>query len=195
MANDALASGIVGGNSAFGRNKSDFYPTPPEVTQALLEFLKLEPMQTIWEPACGDWHMANVLIENNHAVIGTDIKYGTDFLTAELPKGVDFIITNPPFSQSEAFIRKCVSHRVPFALLLKSQYWHAARRLSLFQEHPPMYVLPLTWRPDFTFQTRGKGNPLMDVIWCVWGAGGNAGWTEYIPLAKPAEVRRADDDQ
>lgn len=31
------ANRIAGGNSAIGRRESDFYPTPPEVTVALLE--------------------------------------------------------------------------------------------------------------------------------------------------------------
>lgn len=35
------ASRIAGGNSAIGRRESDFYPTPPEVTVALLDFLRL----------------------------------------------------------------------------------------------------------------------------------------------------------
>lgn len=30
------ASRITGGNSAIGRREADFYPTPPEVTVALL---------------------------------------------------------------------------------------------------------------------------------------------------------------
>jgi hypothetical protein len=191
MGSNTLASCIVGGNSAFGRNKSDFYPTPPEATQALLDFLHIPPSMRIWEPACGEGHMVEVMERNGLDVIGTDIQQGTDFLTAELPEGVDWIITNPPFSLAEDFIKKCCSHDVPFALLLKSQYWHAARRLSLFLAHPPMYVLPLTWRPDFTFKTRGKGSPLMDVIWCVWGLY-NAP-TEYIPLAKPVSDWRMND--
>ena len=183
MGSNTLASRIVGGNSAFGRNKSDFYPTPPEATQALLDFLHIPTSMRIWEPACGEGHMVEVMERNGFDVIGTDIQSGTDFLTEEMPDGVGWIITNPPFSLAEDFIKKCSSHDVPFALLLKSQYWHAARRLSLFLDHPPMYVLPLTWRPDFTFKTRGKGSPLMDVIWCVWDV--HNAPTEYIPLPKP----------
>ena len=38
MTMDSLqASRIAGGNSAIGRRESDFYPTPPEVTVALLD--------------------------------------------------------------------------------------------------------------------------------------------------------------
>lgn len=178
-----LGSRIAGGNTAYKRVESDFYPTPPEATQALLNFLKLPEGQTIWEPACGEGHMVEVMQKNNLHVIGTDIQMGVDFLEAEAPDGVDWIITNPPFSLAEQFIRKRAEHGVPFAMLLKSQYWHAARRVALFSTIPPAYVLPLTWRPDFMFKQRGKGSPLMDVNWCVWIPG--AIRTEYIPLIKP----------
>ena len=79
-------------------------------------------------------------------------------------------------------IRKSADHNVPFAMLLKSQYWHAAKRVALFSDIRPAYVLPLTWRPDFLLEARG-GSPLMEVHWCVWMQGSSK--TEYIPLIKP----------
>lgn len=183
------ASRIIGGNTAYNRVKSDLYPTPPEATQALMNFLDLPAGTTIWEPACGQNHMVSVMQEYGHKVIGTDILSGIDFLTAEMPEGISWIITNPPFSRSEEFIRCCIKHNRPFALLLKSQYWHAHKRLNLFRSSPPSYVLPLTWRPDFLFKGRGGGSPLMDVMWCVWNSGKNALRTSYIPLDKPEEGR------
>ena len=182
---DLKGSRIVGGNTAWKRQASDFYPTPPEATQALLDFLKIPVGTVIWEPAVGEGHMAKVMEKNGLRVIGTDIQTGTDFLQADFPHGVNWIITNPPFSLAEEFIRTASKHGVPFAMLLKSQYWHAARRVALFSQVTPSYVLPLTWRPDFMFGTRGSGSPLMDVIWCVWLPCERK--TEYIPLSKPKE--------
>lgn len=129
--------------------------------------------------------MTRVMEKNGLDVIGTDILTGTDFLAADIPSGVEWIVTNPPFSLSEQFIRKCAEHKKPFALLLKSQYWHAAKRYKLFQEITPAYVLPLTWRPDFLFGARG-GASLMDVMWCVW-IPYNEQTTKYIPLKKPSK--------
>lgn len=180
---DLIGSRICGGNTAYKRNASDFYPTPPEATQALLNFLRLPEGTTVWEPACGEGHMVEVMEQNRLEVIGTDIQTGTDFLKAEAPDGVEWIITNPPFSLAEEFIRKSAEHRLPFAMLLKSQYWHAAKRVALFSTITPAYVLPLTWRPDFLFKTRGKGSPLMDVIWCVWIPAVKE--TKFLPLQKP----------
>ena len=114
---------------------------------------------------------------------------GRDFLTTEPPICFDWIITNPPFSLSEAFIRKAYGYRKPFAMLLKCQYWHAAGRLQLFKECTPDIIAPLTWRPDFRFKDEGNhGAPLMDMMWCIWLPRiHKTGTTRYIPLEKPRE--------
>ena len=178
------ASRMVGGNTAYKRIESDFYPTPPEATIALLNFLGLPKTTVIWEPACGENHMVQTMKNMGYATIGSDIQTGEDFLTIPF-KECDWIITNPPFSLAEDFIKRCNQHNRPFALLLKSQYWHAKKRQAIFDEIRPSYILPLTWRPDFLFKTRGKGAPLMDVMWVVWGLYSNATYPLYIPLSKP----------
>lgn len=171
------ASRINGGNSATGRQASDFYPTPPEATIALMQFLNLPPGTRIWEPACGQGHMVRAIQSMGYPVIGTDIQIGDDFLTC-VPRACDWIITNPPFNLAEQFIRRCDALHKPFALLLKSQFWHAAKRYGLFQTISPAWILPLTWRPDFT----GKGQAMMDMSWVVWN--GNSD-TRYRPLKRP----------
>ena len=163
------------------RRNRDFYPTPPECTQALINFLENEGITIgrVWECASGDGHIVRVLEQNRYDVIASDIITGTDFLSAKIPEGgADFIITNPPFVLAEQFIRKAMSFNIPFAFLLKSQFWHAGKRYPLFVERPPSYVLPLTWRPDFC----GGGNSMIDCIWTVWLL--REGPTIYKPLQK-----------
>lgn len=174
---------MIGGNPTANRSETDFYPTPPDVTDALLLLLELPKTTVIWEPACGEMDMVSALQSAGHTVIATDLKYGQDFLTEALPE-CDWIITNPPFRVSDKFIERCVEHGKPFALLLKSQYWHARKRYDLFFNHAPAYVCPLTWRPDFLFKKHEKRSaPLMDVMWCVWIPGSEG--TRYVPLSKP----------
>lgn len=188
MKDKLITSAIVGGGQSTKRKPMDFYPTPREVTVALLDFLQIPTSRKIWEPACSENHMVNVMKERGYEVIGTDIQSGVDFLSADLPDGVEWIITNPPFNASESFITRCIYHRKPFALLLKSQYWHAQKRTGLFEAYPPSFILPLTWRPDFT----GQGSSLMDMMWCVWEKRHfNAPYSLYCPLAKPIEDRRS----
>lgn len=174
------SNSIIGGGDPSKRSERDFYPTPEEVTRSLMSILNLKKDIKIWEPACGQGHIVKAL--NNmgyNNVIGTDIITGTDYLTAKKPGGVEFIITNPPFNMAENFIKKSWEHKVPFALLLKSQFWHAARRYELFNECRPSIIFPLTWRPDFT----GQGSSLMDCIWTVWMMDEKK-HTEYRPLKK-----------
>lgn len=155
------------------RRDLDFYPTPPDVTHALMRFLELKPC-LILEPACGDGAMAEVLKQYGHDVVSSDIRHtgygngGIDFL--ETSADYDAVITNPPFNVSEEFIRHALTQAGTVAMVLKSQYWHAKKRSLLFNEFPPAYVLPLTWRPDFMGGERG-GAPTMEVHWTVWVEG------------------------
>lgn len=171
------------------RPLTDFYPTPWDVTQSLIDFLMLPKTTTIWEPAAGEGHMAKVLESNGYTVRSSDIQAGEDFLLQRECLG-DFIITNPPFIVAEEFIKHSnwLTPKCGFAFLLKSQYWHSAKRFKLFQSVPPQFVCPLTWRPDFLFGAK-SGAPTMEVLWTIWF---NPKWQEcyegatvYKPLDRP----------
>lgn len=116
--NGKVASGITGGKAFYKRTESDYYPTPPEATQALLDFLCIDKKAVIWEPACGQGHMTQVMRNNGYKVVGTDIITGTDYLKAIVPD-CSWIITNPPFSRSQEFIERSILNQKPFAFLLK----------------------------------------------------------------------------
>ncbi len=195
-------SAILANRSSENRDHLDFYPTPPSATIGLMDFLtrdgSLSKHHTIWEPACGIGDMSSVMKKLGNDVIESDIQTGTDYLTCPVPTRdkIDWIITNPPFKLAKEFILRSVEHRVNFAFLLKSQYWHTASRLSLFRQYKPSYILPLAWRIDFKYKERGqgleaKGSPTMEHIWVVW----KRRWcdpdvmyptdTIYQPLEKP----------
>jgi hypothetical protein len=178
------------------RKPSDFYPTPPDVTQALIDAagLSSRPLR-IWEPACGDGAMSKVLAANGHQVHSTDLREdsgfglgGIDFLDPlEAPWGgePDAIITNPPFTLAEEFIRAAIRRAPLVAMLLKSNYWHTQRGLALYHSHPPTMEYKLTWRPAFLSAERGD-NPIMDCSWCVWRRGSStSGWR---PIPRPSFV-------
>ncbi len=174
--------------SAADRNGTDFYATPREATIALAYVLNLAGKR-VYEPAAGKGHMVHALQELGAILTFGDLyPDGFDFTKRTPYAGIDWIITNPPFSQSEAFIKSALAWnpRIGVALLLKSQYWHAARRYKLFHEHPPSAIMPLTWRPDFLFGSKG-GAPTMEVAWSVW-IRGYGGPTQYVPLPKPDEI-------
>lgn len=177
------------------RRELDFYPTPPEVTHALMKFLQaeglLDGVNTVWEPACGDGAMSKVIEQYVTEVISTDLREtgygmgGRDYMLHT--ESADAIITNPPFNQSAEFITKAIGEARIVAMVLKSQYWHASKRTVLFQQFPPAYVLAMNWRPDFKAaenEANGKkGAPTMEVLWTVWIQGQQD--ARYRILSKP----------
>lgn len=190
-----MTATLANGGNQERRRELDFYPTPPEATHALMRFLTMHGVvrrdSLVWEPACGSGAMSDVIQQYvDEEVRSSDWRTtgygegGVDFLQAAWD--CDAIITNPPFNLAEDFIRHARKQAPVVAMLLKSQYWHASKRLQLFNEGPPSWVLPLTWRPDFLFEQRvqgAKGAPTMEVLWTVWVDGDFD--TKYRLLPKP----------
>lgn len=197
MPEHSIADAVVTSMKRHKRKPADFYPTPADVTHALCQWLDLGQGIQIWEPACGDGAMAKVLLHYADSVIATDYREdsgygygGVDFLKQpEDPDeklSPDWIITNPPFNLALDFIRHALTFTPNVAMLLKATYWNAAGRAKFFSDHPPAWILPLTWRPAFLEAERGS-SPLMDVMWCVWKAN-SEGQTKFTPLLRPKVV-------
>ena len=92
----------------------EFYPTPPEATLALLSAETFDG--PIWEPACGEGHIAKVLTNAGYEVTSTDlVDYGfgepkRDFLAERTPLA-KHIITNPPYGRglADAFAKHAIA--------------------------------------------------------------------------------------
>ena len=168
------SSTMIGGTSTqHHRNAADFYSTPPECTIALLKnYGGMFSQGRVWEPACGDGAISKVLEADGLDVVSTDLYErgygdgGMNFLTSDC--SCQSIITNPPFHLAAQFIERAVQKEVPFAMLLKSTYWHAAKRNELFNRTRPLAVMAMSWRPAMAAM-RGKSGT-MDFIWTVWRA-------------------------
>lgn len=198
-----IAKAIVQSYKKWQRKPADLYPTPVDGTESLIPVLKAmkrpdgTPIKTIWEPACGDGRLARVLEWHGFEVIATDLREypgyghgGLDFLTEtpqdkwgwRLPE-IDAIVTNPPFSLAEEFIRRAHLFTPNVAMLLKQTFWNVGgRSRGLWFDHMPDMELKLTWRLAFLASERGN-SPLMDCMWNVWHSGGNS---------KPRDVHEAE---
>ena len=180
------------------RHPDDFYGSADEglATKALMVWMlpKLRPEATFWDPACGSGNIVRAVRETTQRpCAGTDLydrewegaATGIDFLKTKPGAGHGTtLISNPPFQLAKEFI--LVAHAVGpecIAFLLKATYFHASKRLELFQAYRPRYILPLTWRVDFT----GQGSPVMECSWFVWLPAHKLGGEElceYIPLRR-----------
>lgn len=184
----------------------EFYPTPPEATEALIraERGRIDALRhdggalgaagdPVWDPACGEGAILKVFRKNGLPIVGTDLydrgfsRGGDDFLRTARRSRI--VVTNPPFSLAEDFIRRCTEIEAVYAaFLLKSTYFHAAARALLFIGHAPARIYPLSWRLDFL----NVGRPEIECAWFVFAPRARArGWDEPTiygpPLPRPAD--------
>ncbi len=128
----------------------DYFPTPAWATRALLTHVLDLKGRTVWEPACGDGHMARPLAEVA-AVMHSDVHdYGWghavhDFLMPFLPDGApspDWVVTNPPFRLAEQFIHRGLAvAKCGVAVLVRAAFAESIQRYeNLFRDHRPAIV-------------------------------------------------------
>ena len=131
------------------REKDDFYATDPKAVKRLLEVEKFN--NVIWENAVGMWHIADVLSEAGHEVIGTDLvvrdsrTYQLDFLAnPKRPIDESFdIVSNPPYKFATEWVEKSMEtleEDCKLALLLKLTFLEGQKRAELFKKYPPKRV-------------------------------------------------------
>jgi hypothetical protein len=154
-------------------NGPDFFPTPPWATYALIDNEKF--IGDIWESACGNGAMSQVLDQTSQNVLSSDLydrgfgETGIDFLTSD--RRIDNIITNPPYNAAEGFVRSGVrlAHS-KFALLLRLAFLEGANRANtIFSECPPSRVWVFSER--ITFYPAGavqQGSGTTAYAWFVW---------------------------
>ena len=151
----------------------DFFPTPRWATYALIEN---EPfLGDIWECACGDGAMAEVLAQTGNQVESSDLynrgygEVGVDFLTTK--RRANNIITNPPYNSAEGFVASGLKlAQNKFALLLRLAFLEGANRArTIFHVRPPSRVWVFSER--ITFYMKGAitaGSGTTAYAWFVW---------------------------
>jgi hypothetical protein len=151
----------------------DFYPTPKWATYALIDNEQFRG--DIWECACGDGSMSEVLGETGNQVTSSDLydrgfgDIGVDFLhTSRRAKN---IITNPPYNSAEGFVAAGLKQADnKFALLLRLAFLEGANRArTIFHVHPPSRVWVFSER--ITFYMKGvaaTGSGTTAYAWFVW---------------------------
>jgi hypothetical protein len=167
------AQSLVG--TSAGRPDDDFYPTPPEATEALLAREKFEG--TIWEPACGDGAICRVLAAHGHSILATDLNYrdygmgDIDFLTCQLQAAN--VITNPPFKLAEEFIHHALKQTTgKVAMLCKLQFLEGGKRKIMFESTPLKKVYVFSKRLTMTRNgEKMKNSGMIAFAWFVWEHG------------------------
>jgi hypothetical protein len=182
-----LAQSIVG--TSEGRPLYDFYRTPSGVTLALLGVESFD--NNIWEPACGDGAISEVLKSKGYTVISSDIidrGYGEcgknffSFTEAKTPT----IITNPPFKLAEDFIKHAQRIGVKkIALLLKLAFLEGKSRSRLLERSGLSRIWVFRGRITFTRNgEKQRGSGMIAFGWFVWDntykGAPQVGWVDEI---------------
>lgn len=151
----------------------DFFPTPAWATHALIDNETFEG--EIWECACGNGAMSDVLAQTGQPVVSTDLhnrgygEGGIDFLKSN--RRAANIVTNPPYNAAEGFVEAGL-HKADrkFALLLRLAFLEGAnRQRTIFTAAPPSRVWVFSER--ITFYPAGavqKGTGTTAYAWFVW---------------------------
>lgn len=151
----------------------DFFPTPAWATHALADNETFDG--EIWESACGNGAMAEVLAVHGNAVVGSDLydrgygEAGVDFL--ECNRRAENIVTNPPYNSAEGFVRSGLEKADrKFALLLRLAFLEGAnRQRTIFSRCPPSRVWIFSERITFyPANAVQKGSGTTAYAWFVW---------------------------
>lgn len=162
------------------REENDYYATDPK---AMTELLKYESFnENVWECACGEGNLSEVLKDHGHNVFSTDLidRGYADELLDFLQNVRNFdgdIITNPPFKYTTQFILNALA-AVPegnkVAMFLKLNYLSGkARYREIYSKFPPQRVYVFSGRVACSKNNTPEGfkGGAMDYAWFVWEKG------------------------
>ena len=151
----------------------DFFPTPAWATHALIDNEHFD--NDIWECACGNGAMSEVLKLTGQNVISSDLydrgygSSGVDFLNNN--ETAANIVTNPPYNSAEGFVKSGLQKaKNKFVLLLRLAFLEGAnRQRTIFSSTPPSRVWVFSER--ITFYPAGaeqRGTGTTAYAWYVW---------------------------
>ena len=130
-------------HSEHERQSEDYYATEPKAVEHLMNLETFD--KNVWECACGEGHISEVLKRHGYNVRSTDLVnrgYGEvgDFLSIDNTEWDGDIITNPPYSYAQEFVEKALQI-VPdgrkVAMFLKLQFLEGKQRKKMFLSTPP----------------------------------------------------------
>jgi hypothetical protein len=162
------------------REENDYYATEPKALELLLELETFAP--NVWECACGEGHLSEVLMNQGYNVISSDLidrgygYAGVDFLETTKPFDGD-IITNPPYKFAKEFVEHALEivtegHKV--VMFLKVQFLEGKARRKMFEKYPPKKIYVSSGRLvcalNGDFEKSAKSNAV-SYAWFIWEKG------------------------
>lgn len=165
------------------REENDFYATDPKALEIFLDESGIK-LNNVWECACGQGHLAEVLKKRNLLGRASDLidrGYGeteVDFYSYKGKWNGD-ILTNPPYGDAMKFCKHAldtIENGSKVIMLMRIQFLEGQRRKPFLLENPPKYVyvsssrLLLAKNADFVRYNTPSANCY---AWYVWEKGHN----------------------
>ena len=178
------------GRAPLAEHRDDFYATPSEAVLALLKVEKFTG--TIWEPACGDGAIVDIMRAAGHRVYATDLvdrnchdsESRVDFLMEKAPSfHIGAIVTNPPYALAKQFVAHALTLVPKVAMLLRLAFLEGSGRSSILDSGALARVHVFKNRLPRMHRHGWEGKQSSSSIafaWFVWEVGWN----------KPAELHR-----
>ena len=171
------------------RQEHDYYATEPKAVERLLEKEVFCPH--VWECACGQGHISEVLKQHGYRVRSSDLIYRgytetevLDFLSVTAADiEMDFprdIITNPPYKFAKEFVEHALDislEGTKVAMFLKLTFLEGKARRKMFDKYPPKTVYVSSERlqcaKNGDFDKFKKAGTAVAYAWFVWEKGFN----------------------
>jgi hypothetical protein len=182
---------LAGGNPSKPRVENDFYATNPETVKKFLLALEKDTLITeifngaaVWECACGN---GNIIETLKRCLNSKNVS--ADYLASDLVnrgcgivldflhtyRKADVIITNPPFSLMNEFIKHGLEQTNRFLIFFaKIQLLETKARAELLKNSPLRYVYihserQETWRDGKPLDENGKKwSTTLCMAWFIW---------------------------
>jgi hypothetical protein len=138
--------------------------TPEYALNPLLPFIK--KFKVVWECAWGEGALATHLKKSGFDVM----KKGDDFINDIYMSGaedVDIIITNPPYSKKDEFLKRAYELGKPFAFLMPLTTLEGIKRGALFKKYGLQLIVP-NRRINF-ITPNGGSSSWFATAWFTWG--------------------------
>jgi len=149
------------------RGAFDELYTPNEAVEMILPYIPKE-VKTIWEcTAIKESKIVKVLRDAGYNVITTHIEDGEDFFKYE-PEYYDMIITNPPYSLKDKFLKRAYDLKKPFMFLLPLTTLEGIERGKMFDKNGIQMLIP---NKRFNFKPEKNSGAWFQTSWFCFGCG------------------------
>lgn len=147
------------------RGSFDELYTPDEAVKMILPYIPRQ-VKTIWEcTAIEESRITKVLRDSGYNVITSHIEQGYDFFKYE-PDEYDMIITNPPYSLKDKFLKRAYELNKPFMFLLPLTSLEGVERGRMFNSKGIQMLIP---NKRFNFKPEKNSGAWFQTSWFCFG--------------------------